>query len=232
MTDVAQPVVLLERACKTYAAGDLAVPALRDADFRVEPGEFVAIMGPSGSGKSTLLNLLGCLTGLTSGRYLLDGRDISRAGRNELAAIRNRRIGFVFQQFNLLARLDAVENVATPLIYAGTSARERTERARAGLEALGLGHRLGHFPNQLSGGEQQRVAVARALVNRPALLLADEPTGNLDSRTGSELMALFASLTRQGTTLVMVTHDESMARQAHRTVRVRDGRIESGANAS
>ncbi len=220
------PVVLLEAASKTYDVGDVPVSALREADFRVAPGEFVAIMGPSGSGKSTLLNVLGCLTQLSAGRYLLDGQDVSRAGRNRLAEIRNARIGFVFQQFNLLARLDTVANVATPLVYSGVGARERDERSRVALSRLGLGHRLGHFPNQLSGGEQQRVAIARALVSRPAILLADEPTGNLDSATGEEIMSVFVDLNvQQGITLIMVTHDEEKARRAHRIVRLRDGRI-------
>ncbi len=224
---MASPVVRLEKVSKTYAVGDVPVAALREADFQVDAGEFVAIMGPSGSGKSTLLNVLGCLTRLTDGRYWLDGLDVSRASRNRLAEIRNARIGFVFQQFNLLARMDAVANVETPLVYAGTPLAERLSRSREALAGVGLAHREGHYPNQLSGGEQQRVAIARALVNRPALLLADEPTGNLDSRTGEEIMGVFLELNARGLTLVMVTHDEEKARRAHRIVRLRDGLIVS-----
>ncbi|MBI5369297.1 MAG: ABC transporter ATP-binding protein [Planctomycetes bacterium] len=211
---------------KVYQTGEVPVAALAGVTLDVAPGEFIAIMGQSGSGKSTLLSVVGCLTGLTGGSYRFDGEDMSRAGRNRLAEVRNRKIGFVFQQFNLLPRLDALANVEVPLVYSGIAPAERRTRARAELEALGLGRRLGHFPNQLSGGEQQRVAIARALCGRPRVLLADEPTGNLDSKSGTEVMEIFDRLHAQGITLVMVTHDEEKARRADRIVRVRDGRVD------
>jgi putative ABC transport system ATP-binding protein len=198
---------------------------LRDVDFTVEAGEFVAIMGPSGSGKSTLMNILGCLDRPSTGQYLLEGQDVSRLDRNALARVRNHTLGFVFQSFNLLSRTSAVENVELPLLYAGVPARERRRRARAALERVGLGAHLEHHPRQLSGGQQQRVAIARALVGQPRVILADEPTGNLDSRTGAEVMALFQQLHREGITLVLVTHEADIARYAGRVVVVRDGRI-------
>ena len=223
---MSSPVITLDAASKTYQAGEVPVAALRGVTLTVQPGEFVAIMGPSGSGKSTLLSIVGCLTTVSSGTCVLDGEDVSRASRNRLAEVRNRKIGFVFQQFNLLARLDAVANVEVPLTYAGVAPGDRHRRARAALEELGIGHRLHHLPNQLSGGEQQRVAIARALAIEPRVLLADEPTGNLDSRSGADVMAIFDRLHARGVTVLMVTHDEEKARRADRIVRVRDGLLE------
>ncbi len=219
------PLIALRGASKVYRTGDVEVAALKGVDFTVEAGEFVAIMGSSGSGKSTMMNILGCLDRPTTGRYLLEGQDVSRLDRTELAVVRNRTLGFVFQSFNLLARTSALENVELPLLYAGVSARERRRRAREALERVGLGERLEHHPRQLSGGQQQRVAIARALVNRPRLLLADEPTGNLDSRTSVEVMVLFQELRREGITLVLVTHEPDIAGYAGRVVVMKDGRI-------
>jgi putative ABC transport system ATP-binding protein len=203
------------------------VQALRGVSLQVARGELVAIMGPSGSGKSTLLHLLGCLARPSGGQYWLEGQDVSALGKDALASIRNRRVGFVFQLFNLLPRVTACENAALPLLYSGMGSAEREQRAVAALLRVGLGDRLYHYPHQLSGGQQQRVAIARALVNGPSLILADEPTGALDSRTGLDIMALFQELNRAGVTIVLVTHEVSIARHAHRIVSLRDGRIAS-----
>jgi len=221
------PLIALRGVSKIYQTGDVEVAALRGADFTVEAGEFVAIMGSSGSGKSTLMNILGCLDRPTEGEYLLEGQDVARLDRNDLALVRNRTLGFVFQSFNLLARTSALENVELPLLYAGVPARERHRRAREALERVGLGARLDHHPRQLSGGQQQRVAIARALVSRPRVILADEPTGNLDSRTSIEVMALFQELQQEGMTLVLVTHEPDIAGYAGRVVVVRDGLFRS-----
>ncbi len=219
--------IALDSVTKVYRMGDMEVPALRGVTLQVEPGELLAIMGASGSGKSTLMNILGCLDRPTSGTYLLDGRDVSRMDRNQLAEVRNRTLGFVFQSFNLLSRTSALENVELPLLYAGRGGKERHRRAREALERVGLGERLGHHPAQLSGGQQQRVAIARALVNDPRVILADEPTGNLDSRTSIEVMALLQSLRSAGITVVLVTHEPDIAAYAARVVVVKDGRIVS-----
>jgi putative ABC transport system ATP-binding protein len=212
---------------KVYSLGDVKVEALRGVTFTIQRGEYVAIMGPSGSGKSTLMNLLGCLDRPTAGSYFLDGTDVSTLGDDALAAIRLKKLGFVFQGFNLLARTSAMKNVALPLFYAGIGTRARNQMATAQLTEVGLGDRVDHKPSELSGGQQQRVAIARALVNDPAVLLADEPTGNLDSQTSEEIMALFGQLNAGGRTIIMVTHDEDVARHAKRIIRVRDGRIVS-----
>ena len=212
---------------KIYVLGDTELRALDGVSLTVDRGEFVAIMGASGSGKSTLMNVLGCLDRPTSGRYTLDGHEVSRLSRGQLAEMRNRTIGFVFQSFNLLARTSAIENVELPLVYAGLPRRERRERSRIALEHVGLGGRLDHRPSQLSGGQQQRVAIARAIVNEPKLMFADEPTGNLDTRTSLDVMALFQTLWRAGLTIVYVTHEPDVARYASRIVIVRDGKIVS-----
>ena len=210
---------------KTYVLGDVKVEALRGVTFAIDSGEYVAIMGPSGSGKSTLMNTLGCLDRPTTGRYFLDDTDVSTLGDDALAAIRLKKLGFVFQGFNLLARTSALKNVALPLFYAGMGTRARNEAAAKQLREVGLGDRLDHKPSELSGGQQQRVAIARALVNDPAVVLADEPTGNLDSQTSEEIMALFQQLNEGGRTIIMVTHNEDIARHAKRIIRLRDGNI-------
>lgn len=226
MNDAA-PAIDLRDIRKTYENGALKVPVLHGITFTIARGEYVAIMGPSGSGKSTLMNLIGCLDRPTSGTYVLDGVDVSQLDDNALAEIRLRKLGFVFQGFNLLARTDALRNVALPLFYAGVPARRRLERAQAMLDEVGIGDRAHHQPSQLSGGQQQRAAIARALVNDPAVLLADEPTGNLDSRTSEDIMGLFGKLHDSGRTILMVTHDENVARRARRVIRLLDGLVVS-----
>ena len=210
---------------KIYQMGDQQVPALAGVSLGVDRGEYVAIMGPSGSGKSTLMNLIGCLDTPTAGSYVLNGKEVARMTDDELAAIRNQEIGFVFQTFNLLPRTSAVQQVELPLVYGGTSKKERRERAIRALNQVGLGDRMSHTPNEMSGGQRQRVAVARALINDPSILLADEPTGNLDSQTGNEIMALFDELNARGNTIVLVTHEEDIAARARRIVRLKDGKI-------
>src|SRR5580698_9825590 len=220
-------VIKTEALAKVYEMGSEKVHALSGVDLQIRKGEYVAIMGPSGSGKSTLMNLIGCLDSPSEGKYWLAGRLVSDLDDDELAYIRNKEIGFVFQTFNLLPRATALHNVELPLIYNGTPAEERIERAKRALEAVDLGNRMLHKPNELSGGQRQRVAVARALVNSPSIVLADEPTGNLDSKTGDEIMGLFARLHREGNTIILVTHEYDIAQRADRIIHVRDGKVES-----
>lgn len=212
---------------KVYKMGSEVINALQSISINIEKGEYVAFMGPSGSGKSTLMNIVGCLDTPTSGTYILNNKDVSDMAENELAEIRNKEIGFVFQTFNLLPRASSLDNVALPLIYAGCSKTERDERAYLALESVGLGSRARHKPNELSGGQRQRVAIARALVNNPSIILADEPTGNLDSKTSYDIMGLFQELHDKGNTIIMVTHEDDIAHYAHRIIRLRDGLIES-----
>jgi len=220
---MSEPVVLMEDVAKIYEIGDIKVQALRGVSFAVDPGEYVAIMGPSGSGKSTLMNLIGCLDKPSTGSYRLDGVDVATQSDQQLAAMRLAKLGFVFQGFNLLARTSAVRNVALPLFYAGD--RDREAKAKAALTRVGLGGRIYHRPNELSGGEQQRVAIARALINSPSVVLADEPTGNLDSTTAEGIMTLFRRLNDEGHTIIMVTHDDDIAKHAKRIIRLRDGLV-------
>jgi len=221
------PVIRVENLHKTYDLGEVQVHALRGVSLSVHPGELVAVMGASGSGKSTFMNLIGCLDSPSSGKYWLAGRLVSDLDDDELAYIRNKEIGFVFQTFNLLPRATALHNVELPLIYNGTPAEERIEKAKKALERVDLMDRMNHKPNELSGGQRQRVAVARALVNSPSIVLADEPTGNLDSKTGEEIMTLFENLYRQGNTIILVTHEHDIAQHAHRIIHIRDGKIAS-----
>jgi len=219
--------ISIQHLNKTYIMGAEKVEALKDVTVNIEKNEYVALMGPSGSGKSTLMNLLGCLDSPSDGQYWLNGIEVSTMDDSELAEVRNKQIGFVFQTFNLLPRLSALENVALPLVYAGFSKEERLEKARKTLESVGLGDRVMHRPNELSGGQRQRVAIARALVNDPAIILADEPTGNLDTKTSHEIMGLFELIHQAGNTVILVTHEQDIAQHAHRIVRLRDGLIES-----
>lgn len=220
-------VIKIRNITRDFPLGNEIVKVLKGIDLDIERGEYVALMGPSGSGKSTLMNLLGCLDTPTSGSYELNGKDVSSMSDDDLAEIRNKEIGFVFQTFNLLPRTTALENVALPMIYAGASKAERTERAKEVLTNVGLADRMDHKPNQLSGGQRQRVAVGRALVNRPSIILADEPTGNLDSKTSVEIMNLFNEIHKAGNTVILVTHEEEIAENAHRIIRLRDGKVES-----
>ena len=226
-TNGADPIIEIVGVKKIYDLGETKVHALDGVDLKIYPNDYVAIMGPSGSGKSTMMNLLGCLDTPTEGVYMFGGEDVADMSDNELADIRNRRIGFVFQSFNLLARATTLRNVELPLVYAGIDSYTRVEKAEEALEKVGLSDRMHHRPNELSGGQRQRVAVARALVNNPSIILADEPTGNLDSKTGAEIMALFDALYEAGNTIILVTHEDEIAKHARRCVRLRDGKIES-----
>ena len=221
------PLLELKNIARSYVMGTETIHALRDVSLSIERGEYVALMGPSGSGKSTMMNLLGCLDTPTAGDFLLNGNHVRDMDDNELAELRNREIGFVFQSFHLLPRSDALHNVELPLIYAGNTSEQRREQALKVLAQVGLAERVHHKPNEMSGGQRQRVAIARALVNNPSILLADEPTGNLDSRTGEEIMALFEALWKQGNTIIVVTHEEEVARHAKRIIRLRDGLVAS-----
>jgi putative ABC transport system ATP-binding protein len=223
------PIIEIRDLVKTYQIGDIAVHALRGMSLTVEQGELMAIMGPSGSGKSTLMNIIGCLDQPTSGEYLLDGTSVGSLNDNQLAVIRNQKIGFVFQSFNLLPRTSALANVELPMVYKGITGQERSQRAIEALEAVGLGDRIKHKPNELSGGQQQRVAIARSLVNRPSLILADEPTGNLDTKSGAEIIDIFEKLNaEQGITVIFVTHEQDIADHTRRIIRLVDGKLENG----
>ncbi len=224
---MASLVIDINKIGKTYKIGEVIVNALETIDLKIEKGEYVALMGPSGSGKSTLMNILGCLDTPSRGSYKLNGIDVSHMTDNELAEIRNKEIGFIFQTFNLLPRNSSLENVALPLVYAGIGKTERLETAKLALQSVGLGDRVEHKPNELSGGQRQRVAIARALVNKPAIILADEPTGNLDTKTSYEIMDLLEEIHKKGNTVIIVTHEEDIAKRARRIVRLRDGIVES-----
>jgi putative ABC transport system ATP-binding protein len=221
-----KPIISLEGITKTYYLGEQVVNALRSIDLAILKGEYIALMGPSGSGKSTLMNIIGCLDSPTSGNYWLNNQEVSKMSDSDLSVVRNKEIGFVFQTFNLLNRLNAIDNVALPLVYAGIPKKQREEQAKLVLEKVGLKDRMNHKPNELSGGQRQRVAVARALVNNPSILLADEPTGNLDSKTSHEIMALFEEIYAAGNTIVLVTHEEDIANHARKIVRLKDGVVE------
>lgn len=221
-----QPLITLKDIGRKYVIGTEVIHALKSVSLTINKGEFVALMGPSGSGKSTLMNILGCLDTPSKGEYILNGTDVSRMSDNQLAEVRNKEIGFVFQTFNLLPRNTALDNVGLPLIYAGINKQTREERAKKALENVGLGHRIDHKPNELSGGQRQRVAVARALINDPSIILADEPTGNLDTKTSIEIMGLLEDIHAKGNTIILVTHEEDIALHAHRIVRMRDGLVE------
>jgi putative ABC transport system ATP-binding protein len=220
-------IIKIQGLTKFYKIGNEVIKALNGVNLSINKNEYVALMGPSGSGKSTIMNIIGCLDTPTSGSYFLNGPDVAKLADNDLAQIRNKEIGFVFQTFNLLPRYSSLDNVALPLVYSGIPKEERTKRAKETLEQVGLGERMQHKPNELSGGQRQRVAVARALVNHPSIILADEPTGNLDTKTSHEIMALFDEIHRAGNTIIIVTHEEDIARMAHRIVRMRDGVVES-----
>lgn len=222
-----KPLIEIHNLRKAYKIGEETIEALKDVSLEIYPNEYVALMGPSGSGKSTLMNMLGCLDSPSSGEYILNEIAVARMSDTELAEVRNKQIGFVFQTFNLLPRASTIENVALPLVYAGISKADRMAKASAVLESVGLGNRMNHKPNELSGGQRQRVAIARALVNNPAIILADEPTGNLDSKTSVEIMGLFEEIHRKGNTIILVTHEEDIALHAHRIVRLKDGLVES-----
>lgn len=222
-----EEIIRLEHIKKEYVIEKVVIPALREVSLSIHKNEYVALMGPSGSGKSTMMNILGCLDTPSGGTYVLNGKDVSRLGDNELAVIRNKEIGFVFQTFNLMPRLNALQNVALPLVYAGVGRKERDERAKEVLESVGLGDRMDHKPNELSGGQKQRVAIARALVNHPSIILADEPTGNLDSKTSVEIMEIFGLIHDRGNTVILVTHEEDISHFARRIVKLLDGEIAS-----
>lgn len=224
---MANPLIKITKIQRDFQLGNEIVHVLKGIDLEINKGEYVALMGPSGSGKSTLMNILGCLDTPTSGTYILNEKDVSQMHDDELAEIRNKEIGFVFQTFNLLPRTTALDNVALPMIYAGYSKAERQQRAKEVLEQVNLSDRMDHQPNQLSGGQRQRVAIARAMVNRPSIILADEPTGNLDSKTSEEIMKLFGEIHKKGNTVILVTHEEEIASYAHRVIRLRDGMVES-----